>query len=211
MYFLKIELLLITAMCFFNPAYAADEFKENAHYKRVVTTQTDKGHEKGKIEVIEFFLYSCKHCYELEPKLASWLEKNKGKASFKRVPAVVTPSWVALAKAYYVAEKLNLLDKTHDALFKSIHADKKVYLNEYKLSEFFEKYGVNRGDFIREFHSKEIVEKVSQARLMTVKYAFRGVPAVVVNDEFKTAPFYTRDQEQMLEVMDYLLAKTSAQ
>ena len=106
-------------------------------------------------------------------------------------------------------KKLNILDKTHDALFKSIHEDKKVYLNEYSLSEFYEKHGVKPDVFIREFNSQDVVDKVSDARVLTVKYAFRGVPAVVMNDEFKTAPFYVRDQEKMLDVMDFLLVKVT--
>lgn len=207
--FLKMSVLLIGALFFSLSTQADEPFKENAHYKRVVAAQSKNKKEAGKIDVTEFFLYSCPPCYELEPKMKTWLEKNKDKVNFKRVPAVITPSWVPLAKAYYVAEKLNILEKTHEALFKAIHEDKRVYLNEYKLSEFFAKQGVKPSDFMREFNSKEVVDKVSEARILSAKYAFRGVPAVVLNDEFKTAPFYNKNQEQMLEVMDYLLTKAS--
>ena len=206
---LKSGLLFIFACSVSLNSQAVQRFTENAQYKRVAPAQAGAKKEKGKIEITEFFLYSCKPCFQLDPKLASWIRKNKDKVNFTRIPAVVSPSWVPLAKAYYVAKKLNVLDKTHDALFKSIHEDKKVYLNEYALSEFYEKHGVKPAVFLREFNSQDIVDKVSDARILTVKYNFRGVPAVVMNDEFKTAPFYTRDQEQMLDVMDFLLTKVT--
>ena len=198
---------------FFLPlsSNAVEKFTENLQYKRVGAAQPGEASKKDKIEVVEFFLYSCGPCFELDPKLKKWVEKNKDKVTFKRVPAVVSASWVSLAKAYYVAEKLGVLDKTHDALFNSIHIDKEIYLNEFTLSKFYEKYGVKIDDFMREFNSKDIVDKVSDARIMSVKYGFRGVPAVVINNEFKTAPFYNSSQKQQLEEMDYLLAKITAQ
>lgn len=203
--FLNVGIFLILVLSSSSMANSEEIFRENSHFKRVSDKAIPLKSASDKIEVVEFFLYSCPHCYELEPKLKAWIEKNKDKITFKRTPAVLSPSWVALAKAYYVAEKLNVLDKTHEALFKSIHQDKVVYLNEYKLTEFFVKHGVNAADFIREFNAADIVEKVGAARALSVEYEFRGVPVVVMNKEFKTAPFYTKDQDQMIRVLDSLL------
>src|SRR4051794_14587707 len=38
-----------------------------------------------KVEVIEFFMYHCPHCYVLEPYLAEWVKKQGDKINFKRV------------------------------------------------------------------------------------------------------------------------------
>ncbi|VAW57655.1 hypothetical protein MNBD_GAMMA07-798 [hydrothermal vent metagenome] len=204
-------LAFLGAACLSVSSQAMERYSENGHYQRVVPAQTQMGivKSKDKIDVVEFFLYSCLHCYRLEPKLAKWVEKNKDKVSFRRIPAVITPQWVALAKAYYIAEELGILDKTHDALFKAIVEDKKIYLSAFTLAEFFVDYGVDRNKFKELFNSKKIVDKVSDARILSAKYKFRGVPIVVVNDEFKTAPFYVKDQEQMIDVMDFLVVKSS--
>ncbi|HEX6528378.1 MAG TPA: thiol:disulfide interchange protein, partial [Burkholderiales bacterium] len=42
----------------------------------------------GKIEVLEFFWYGCIHCYNLEPKLETWLKALPKDVEFRRVPAV---------------------------------------------------------------------------------------------------------------------------
>lgn len=202
--FLKLGLFSILALSSLLQVSNAAEFKENAHYKRVSAAPKV---QSDKIEITEFFLYSCSHCFELEPKLKKWLEINKEHIVFKRVPAVISVSWVTLAKTYYIAEKMNILEKIHEPLFKSIHNDKKVYLNEYKLAEFFENQAGKGDEFLSEFNSKDIIDKVSDARIASVNYQFRGVPALVINGEFKTAPFYNKNQEEMLLVLDHLLSK----
>jgi len=204
-------LFFLSALCFTVTSQAVERYRENGQYQRVVPAQAEMGivKSKDKIDVVEFFLYSCPHCYRLEPKLIAWAEKNKDKVNFRRIPAVLTPHWVTLAKAYYVAEELGILDKTHKALFKAIVEDKKIYLSEFTLAEFFVDFGVDNKKFKEIFNSKKIVDKVSDARVLSVKYKFRGVPVVVVNDEFKTAPFYVKDQEEMLDVLDFLIVKSN--
>lgn len=206
--FINFVILLTLTFMITTSANATKNFVENAHYKRVAPVSPDDKNKMGKIEITEFFLYSCEHCYRLDSKLKVWMEKNKDRVTFKRIPAVITPDWVTLAKAYYIAEKLGILDKIHDQLFKSIHIDKKIYLNAYTLAEFFQvQAGVGGDVFLREFNAKDISDKVSNARILSVNYGFRGVPAVVVNGEFKTAPFYNKNQEEMLDVVGYLVDK----
>ena len=203
----KISLIFLLLLNSNPTVLAASDYQENAHYQRVPSASIG-GHEKtGKIEVIEFFLYSCPHCYEIEPKLKKWLEKNKDKVTYKQVPAVLSSNWIVLAKAYYVAERLNILDKVHPALFAAIHNDKKIYNTPYQLAEFFRQQGVSLEDFNNAYNSKAVINSVSNARELSVKYGLRGVPVVVMNDEYKTAPFYNRNQQEMLNVMDYLLEK----
>ena len=45
--------------------------------------QTDSA---GKVEVTEFFWYSCPHCYAFEPDLEQWVKKQSNNIVFKRVP-----------------------------------------------------------------------------------------------------------------------------
>ena len=43
----------------------------------------------GKIEVIEFFWYSCPHCNAFEPKLETWIRKLPADVVMRRVPTPV--------------------------------------------------------------------------------------------------------------------------
>jgi len=182
------------------------EYKPGSDYQLIkppIPTQTNE----NQIEIVEMFFYACPHCNALEPKIQSWLKDKKDIVDFKRIPAILGPTWADQAKAYYVAEKLEILDSIHPALLKAIHDDKRKFYNEYSVMEFFVEQGVDRQTFIEAYNSPQVAEKVNYARVMTVKYALRGVPAIIINGKYKTAQFYTGSQEKMLDVVDFLITK----
>ena len=181
------------------------DYRKGIHY-HLITPQVTPQTGDHRIEVVEMFFYACPHCNTLEPKIQNWLKGKEDIVNFIRIPAILGPTWAEQAKAYYVAEKLGIIDKIHPALLKAIHENKRQFYNEYSVLEFFVEQGVNRQDFIDIYNSSEITEKVNHARIMTVKYALRGVPAIIINGKFKTAQFYTGSQEKMLEVVDLLIA-----
>ncbi len=186
-------------------AEAGKAFKEKIHYRQIKpAVKTDV--KAGKIEVVELFFYACPHCYTLEPKIQSWLKDNEDIVEFRRIPAILGPTWADQAKAYYAAEMLGKLDIIHPALMQAIHRDKRRFYDEYTVMKFFIEHGVDKQDFINVYTSPEMAEKVNYARIMSVKYGLRGVPAIIINGKYKTAPFYTGSQEKMIEVMDYLIA-----
>ena len=78
----------------------------------------------GKIEVLEFFWYGCIHCYNLEPKLDTWLKTLPKDVEFRRVPAVFNERWAHDAAIFYAFEALGLLDKLHRPFFDAIHRDR---------------------------------------------------------------------------------------
>ncbi len=181
------------------------DYRPGIHYK-VFNPIVETDVPSGRIEVVEMFFYACPHCNTLEPKIQSWLKGKEDIVDFKRIPAILGPSWADQAKAYYAAEILGILDTIHPALLKAIHQDKRKFYDEYSVMNFFVEHGVNRQAFIDAYTSPEMSEKVNHARIMTVKYGLRGVPAIIINGHYKTAPFYTSSQEQMIQVLDHLLA-----
>ena len=185
------------------PVVTKMTFREGSHY-RLINRNTAIHRINKKIKITEYFLYGCPHCYELEPKLAKWLEKNDN-VEFSRVPAILGPTWGEMAKFYYVAEKLNILEEMHMAFFKEIHTSDKKYLSELAIREFFLKNGVTYENYTAAYYSEEVRTKVNEARFQSIQLKLRGVPAVVVNDKWMTAPYYVKNQEQMLEVLDYLV------
>ena len=77
--------------------------------------------------------------------------------------------------------------------------------------QFFATQGVAEEQFLQLYRSQEISDKVSQARVMTVKYGLNGVPAIIVNGKYKTASYYTRSLDEMLAVVDGLMEKERAE
>ncbi|MGR9115382.1 MAG: thiol:disulfide interchange protein DsbA/DsbL [Gammaproteobacteria bacterium] len=179
-------------------------FQEGLHFHKLTPAQP-VATEDGRVEIVEVFFYACPHCYELEPKISNWLKDKKDRVNFRRMPAIMGPTWVVQAKAFYVAEKLGIQEKIHPALLNAIHKEGKQFYNEYTLMAFFIDQGVSEQDFIEAYNSPEVAAKLSQARVMTVNYGLKGVPAMIINGRYKTAQYFTGTQEKMLDVVDSLI------
>src|SRR3569832_2261434 len=55
--------------------------------------------ESGKkVEVLEFFWYSCPHCNAFEPSLSDWVKKQGDNIVFKRVPVAFRDSFIPQQK-----------------------------------------------------------------------------------------------------------------
>ena len=205
-------MLVVLMLCTYGQPRLAEStavtFNEGSQYQRIDPPAPLTDH-KNRVEVVEMFFYACPHCYELEPKMQHWL-KDKPYVDFHRMPAIVGPTWADQARAFYITDTLGKLDQMHEALFKAIHEDGRQIYNEYAVVEFFTSQGVDEQTVLDLYRSPEVAASVNEARDKTVKYGLRGVPAVIVNGKFITAPYFVRNQEEMLEVLDSLVEKERA-
>jgi protein dithiol oxidoreductase (disulfide-forming) len=182
-------------------AWSAEEFMEGTHYTRLESPQPTS--DPDKIEVVEMFSYACPHCFHLDPYINEWLKSKPDDVVFIRLPVVFRPSWEPLAKAYFTAELLGVLDKTHSALFDAIHVKNQKFEDEAALRDFFVSQGVDPKDFDKTYNSFAVAVKVNHAKLMTRRYAITGVPTLIVNGKYSAGG----EDENVLKVVDYLIAQ----
>lgn len=200
--------ILLTLAGVLPTAGAADAgapYVEGLHYQRIDPPQPGPD-RPGRVEVVEMFLYACPHCYELEPKLRRWLQ-DKPYVDFRRIPAIVGPTWADQARAFYMAGALGKPEALNAALFRAIHEDGAEIYNQYGVVGFFTGQGYNEQRIRDLYLSPEIGAAVNEARRLTVKYSLRGVPAVIVNGTYITAPYFVRNQEEMFQVLDVLVER----
>ncbi len=158
-----------------------------------------------KIEVVELFWYGCSHCYKLEPVLQDWLASKPDDVEFVRIPAILGKRWELLAKAYYTAELLGVVDKIHPALFETIHKNNNKINDEAALQAFFVAQGVSAEDFKNTFNSFAVNVKINNASQMSRRYAITGVPTIVVNGKYSTSMGMARGDKNIIKVMNYLI------
>lgn len=163
-----------------------------------------------KIEVIEFFWYGCPHCYSFEPLVHKWLENKPKNVQFIRQPAIFSKLWGKHAKAYFTAEALDVVDKVHTDFFNAIQNQKKKLQTEDQLVEFFSAYGVKEQDFKDAYNSFFVDTKMRQAKEIQSRYGLQGVPAIIVNGKYKVTAKLAGSQEQMINVVNQLIAQESA-
>jgi thiol:disulfide interchange protein DsbA len=207
-------LVVLFASSFFltQVAYAENKSPSNPYAgKYELVTPPQPTSTPDKVEIVELFWYRCPHCYSLDKFLrkTGWLQKKPDYVEFTHMPAVFDKdNWIPLAKAYYVAESLGVLDKVHLPIFEAIHDKRRNLNSEQALQKLFNEYGgVNSEEFTKTYNSFAIETKINRAKDMTTRYGINGVPVVIVNGKYRLNSEKADGYENMMLVMDYLIEK----
>jgi thiol:disulfide interchange protein DsbA len=160
---------------------------------------------EGKIEVIEFFWYSCPHCNAFEPRFASWLKAAPKDVVVKRVPVRFRDDFEPQQRAYYVFEALNMVDAMHGKLFHAIHTERQPLNTLATLSAWADKNGLPAQKFTETFNSFGVVSKAKRATQLQEAFKVQGVPALGVAGRFYTDGSLAGTMERALQTADFLL------
>lgn len=164
----------------------------------------------GKVEVVEVFGYTCIHCAHFEPQLAAWKKQQPAHVRFTPVPAAFGGYWMPYARAYYAAQKLGVLDKTHDAMFKALHEQGSLPIqnaSNQEIATFYAKYGANPKIFAAAMDSPAVEAQLQRSRQFIKDAGIEGTPTLVVNGKYRVT---ARTFEDALRVTDYLVAREHA-
>ena len=207
---MKLIGLLFAGLIAATAASAGSSLEEGKQYERLAQPQPVSTSD-DKIEVIEFFWYGCPHCYHLEPELAAWLKTKPEDVEFIRIPAILGPSWELLARGYYTAEVLGVLDRIHEPLFDYLHKDRKQIKNVDELKAFFVAHGVSAADFDKAYNSFAVITKTNRSKQADELYGIDGVPSLIVDGKFRTSMGMagTANVNPMV-VVDYLIGQERA-
>ncbi|MGH8732158.1 MAG: thiol:disulfide interchange protein DsbA/DsbL, partial [Burkholderiales bacterium] len=162
--------------------FALAPFAAAAQHRGVMELNPPRQVESGsKIEVLEFFWYGCIHCYNLEPRLETWLKTLPADVEFRRVPAVFNERWAHDAAIFYAFEAMGLLDKLHKPFFDAIHRQRLRTDHAPALNEWLDKQGVDPKKFEATVKSFGVQSKTRRAVRMTADYKIDGTPAMAVH------------------------------
>ena len=166
---------------------------------------TDVG--AGKIEVIEFFWYSCPHCNAFEPQFAAWKKAAPKDVVVQRVPVRFRDDFEAQQRAYYVFESLNMVDALHGKLFHAIHTERQQLSSGAALAAWTDKNGLPEKKFIETFNSFGVASKARRATQLQEAFKVQGVPALGVAGRFYTDGSLTQTMDRSLQVAEYLIGE----
>ena len=163
--------------------------------------------EAGKIEVIEFFWYSCPHCNAFEPQFAAWKKAVPKDVVVQRVPVRFRDDFEPQQRAYYVFESLNMVDAMHGKLFHAIHTERQQLNTAPALAAWANKNGLPEKKFLDTFNSFGVATKARRATQLQEAFKVQGVPALGVAGRFYTDGSLTQTMDRALQVAEYLIGE----
>ncbi len=160
-----------------------------------------------KIEVLEVFSYACIHCAHFQPYADELKAKLPATATFAYMPAIFNAQWEAYARAFYTAQSLGVLDKTHQAVFDAVHRDKRPMRSFDDIAAFYGEHGVDVARFKAASTSFEVESKLARSKDMVGKYGVDGTPTVIVNGKYRITGASAGGYPQLLALVETLVRK----
>jgi protein dithiol oxidoreductase (disulfide-forming) len=161
----------------------------------------------GKVEVIEFFWYSCPHCNAFEPRLQAWSRKLPPDVVLKRVPVAFRDDFVPQQRLFYTLEAMGKLEELHAKVFQAIHANHEPINREDLIVAWAGKQGLDPAKFKEVYNSFSVASKAKRASQLQDAFKVQGVPALGVAGRYYTDGDLAGNIDRALQVTDYLVAE----
>jgi protein dithiol oxidoreductase (disulfide-forming) len=213
------------------PAAAAAPFVDNGKWVEgknyfLIDPAQPTSHP-GKIEVTEVFSYGCPACngfHSTADQIAKSLPPN---AVMNYLAASFRPdeNWPMYQRAFYAAQALNLVDKTHDAMFDAVWKSGELSTYNLKASglkphsawptiedaaKFYAKYGVDPKEFVGVANSFTVNTKMKRADDLMKAYGVDSTPTMIVNGKYRFTASSAGGYAQSIELTQWLVAKEAA-
>jgi protein dithiol oxidoreductase (disulfide-forming) len=162
---------------------------------------------QGKVEVIEFFWYSCPHCNAFEPRLEAWIKKQPADVVIRRVPVAFRDDFVPQQRLFYTLEAMGKLDELHGKVFQTIHANREPINREDSILAWAGKQGLDTTKFKELYNSFSVSGKARRATQLQEAFKVQGVPAIGIAGRYYTDGTLAGNMDRVLQVTDYLIAE----
>jgi len=214
---------LLLGLAVVSAASAQQEtWEAGKHYFPVEPPQATQTGDR--IEVLEVFSYACPACNAFQPfvnKIRAGLPKN---AEMRYLPAAfrADEDWPAFQRAFFAADAMGLVDKTHDAMFDAVWKEGSLKINDpvthrlvspmptiEDIGKFYAKYGVTAEDFVGTANSFAVNAKMKRADAQIKAYGVDSTPTIIVNGKWRMTGASAGGMDKVPALVSYLVAKES--
>jgi thiol:disulfide interchange protein DsbA len=173
-----------------------------------------------KIEVLEVFSYACPACNAFQTianKIKSDLPAN---AEMAYLPAAFRPDedWPVFQRAFFAAQSLGLVEKTHDAMFDAVWKEGSLKITDpvtHKIvqpmptiedvAKFYARYGVTAEEFVGTANSFAVNTKMKRADSQVKTLGVDSTPTIVVNGKYRVTGASAGGMDKVPAVVAYLV------
>lgn len=195
----------LLSAAFATPAALAQQSTNYVTFQQPFASST-----ADKVEILDFFSYTCGHCAAIAPMMSEWEKELDDRAVIVHVPVAFNASMQPTQKFYYAIEALDRLD-LHQKLFDAIHKERQRIFTEDALIDWAVKQGVDKDQITSAMSSFGVNSKARNARSLTDSYGIEGTPSIGVGGRYLTSPSMTGTYESSIQQAQELLAQILAE
>lgn len=196
---------------------AIEEYEAGIDYKifedeEVAEITEGISSEPEKITVIEYFSYGCTACRLFEQHISKWLVTKEDDVEFRREAVVFQRSWAQLAKAYYVAIELDVLDVVHKPMFEAVHLEKRNMDDPRNIQQLFEDEAeIDSEAFRAAYNDQNIVDLILDVHETVRSMNIKNTPTVVVDGRFLVNTRTAQSRRRIFPIVDFLVKKVRSE
>jgi thiol:disulfide interchange protein DsbA len=221
---LKHASALLLGLAFATLASAQETFEAGKNWFPVEPAQPTANADK--IEIVEVFSYACPACNMFQPtmdKLKSALPAN---VEISYLPAAfrTDEDWPVFQRAFYAAQALGILDKTHGATFDAVwkddgtlriadattHRPIKPMPTIENIAAFYAKFGVKAEDVVGVANSFAVNTKMKHADAQLKAYGVDSTPTLILNGKYRFNVASAGGVDKVVPLIKFLIAKEGA-
>jgi thiol:disulfide interchange protein DsbA len=162
----------------------------------------------GKVELIEFFWYSCPHCHAFEPAFGQWVKNAPKDVVVRRIPVSFRDDFAPQQRLFFTLEAMNLLDSLHVKVFNAVHVEKQPLNTDASILAWAQKQGVDKAKFEETYKSFGVASKLKRAVQLQNDFKVEGVPSLGIAGRYYTDGSLAGNMDRALKVAESLIAQT---
>jgi len=182
----------------------SQNFVAGTHYE-VLAVPAPTTADASQVEVCEFFMFGCIHCYNFDQVLNAWVASQDDQVDFVRVPALFNDLAVLHAQAYYTAEALGAADEFVGPFYAAIHERGQSMASVEDIRGFFVAHGIDGALFDATFDSFGVRASLRRAEELNRLYGVDATPTIGVAGKYRTNASMAGSNELLFEVVDALV------
>lgn len=203
----------------------ATTFTEGTDYVLVTPAQQTTV-PKGKAEVMEVFSYGCPVCNAFQPIMDKVRVTLPANAQLVFLPASfnnTSEDWPMFQRAFFAAQALGIAERTHEAMFDAVWKTGELGItvpggNRLKqplpsiadAARFYNRVaGVSPEQFLAMANSFGIDSKIRAADAQILAMHVDATPTLIVNGRYRVIRDELQNNDQLIELVKYLVAKES--
>jgi thiol:disulfide interchange protein DsbA len=217
-------LLALTTLLVLSAGARAADWTEGVQYSRLVPAQPTTV-PKGKVEVLEVFSYGCPACNAFQPVIEKLRHALPANAQLAFLPAAFNPGedWPMFQRAFLAAQALGVAERAHQAMYDAVWKTGELGItqpgtNRLKnplpsIADAARVYarvaGVDAQQFVAMANSFGIDGKMRAADAQIVAMHVESTPTLIVNGKYRVVRDELKDNDELIELVRYLVARES--